>query len=968
MTWDPGSQGTNLNKTDSDHKVDYSEISSQPVHKHRSVELDDILEESSIEEEESLPPCDSDTTPDSSSPISSASPDSSFRISRSSSNRSDAGTENSGEVDNVFPAPIKHSTHREKVDQFLTRNNLNALSQKLSQKSHDSGFSDSSDSNQHNNNNNNRLIESPVTSHPDKVETPRTAIKSSVVHESHPTSTGNKMHHVSKVYFYSVSDILKDNNKDYEDHVAILASESSRGLDSSVSLPFLSPRSDDSSEPNTPRINASACDFDMPYVSLDSSIPTKSKTPRNPMVSTLPFVQRPQSPRIHTGTSSLNRKSNKTDRDGKNNSRTQKSSNNMAHNTTMTSPTPSQNGFPKTNGSLYSDLSLGRELADKNRAKRRTGSDSCLTDFNRSYDYRETNNSLASGDPDSSLDVISHPSISRQTSSSSDPFIPVSSSPSICGSIPVEEHKSYRGQVIPQSGSERAWLVELRQVHESECTIMLQSKPVRGRGMNGSRDDASADATVIKDKIKSIQQRAHVISAVFARLCREVMEKSGSKLVPFVQGLAHQLQLFLLEYNSQYSGLVGLNQFPGYIRRESEVTDSMGIEVVKQQGALVELCDKLRTSVARQAKEGAVENLVDVVTELGAGFTKLVELMLGMQIQACVNHLCGWTDPRHISKPAVDTIISLALEGNHLCRMLANHGAVEALVTICKESPVAKVRVAALRGMGTVCCVLEGIREFEAMGGVDLVVKQLKDRELLEEERSEAAGVLAQVTSPWIENNVNMLTVPTNMGEIVAALTDLAMRTISAETFLLASAALANLTFMSEAAVSSMTRLGSVSVLVNHPAASSTPSIYIQDQVAAVLANMAAWPASRREVMASGGLRLLVRILESKRDCMRGKVGGPMEAATERVLQKTAIAISRLSVDPSAADAMISLGGIELLVDLVRARAVRGDSDNILTAALAAIRAVTANTSTGIDSPLLLPAPDNFAHSLESFV
>ena len=52
MTWDPGSQNThnsqnnNLNNPPSERKVYYSEMN-----KHRSVELDDILEESSIEEE-----------------------------------------------------------------------------------------------------------------------------------------------------------------------------------------------------------------------------------------------------------------------------------------------------------------------------------------------------------------------------------------------------------------------------------------------------------------------------------------------------------------------------------------------------------------------------------------------------------------------------------------------------------------------------------------------------------------------------------------------------------------------------------------------------------------------------------------------------------------------------------------------------------------------------------------------------
>lgn len=118
-------------------------------------------------------------------------------------------------------------------------------------------------------------------------------------------------------------------------------------------------------------------------------------------------------------------------------------------------------------------------------------------------------------------------------------------------------------------------------------------------------------------------------------------------------------------------------------------------------------------------------------------------------------------------------------------------------------------------------------------------------------------------------------------------------RTISAETFLLASAALANLTFMAESAVTAMTRLGSAGVLINHPAASSAPSIYIQDQVAAVLANMASRPASRREVVASGGLQLLVGILASKGACVGGRQEGAIAAATERVLQKTAIAIAR---------------------------------------------------------------------------
>ena len=77
------------------------------------------------------------------------------------------------------------------------------------------------------------------------------------------------------------------------------------------------------------------------------------------------------------------------------------------------------------------------------------------------------------------------------------------------------------------------WIRELACVHESECTIMLQSKPVSDAGSTrgGSFDPESSQsldraacsgfwAGNSKDTIRAIQGRAHSISAVFAKLCR----------------------------------------------------------------------------------------------------------------------------------------------------------------------------------------------------------------------------------------------------------------------------------------------------------------------------------------------------------------------------------------------------------------------------------------------------------------
>ena len=51
---------------------------------------------------------------------------------------------------------------------------------------------------------------------------------------------------------------------------------------------------------------------------------------------------------------------------------------------------------------------------------------------------------------------------------------------------------------LPVSGPVGSWLSELKNVHESECTIMLQSKPVR----RSDCDSVKEGVTEIKEKIR----------------------------------------------------------------------------------------------------------------------------------------------------------------------------------------------------------------------------------------------------------------------------------------------------------------------------------------------------------------------------------------------------------------------------------------------------------------------------------
>ena len=277
----------------------------------RYLDLDDIMEEESSIEDDSdgyLAASNEETS----------SPDTSFRLSGRSS--SSSGSEHSVQVNN-------------KTSQSEAACSKPNISEKLSQKSLDSGFSDFSD----------------CKDGSDSADKRR--LKSSVVHETHATKD-SKLHHISKVYFYSVSDLLQDQSTEFEDHLTLLKNESTTSQNSN---------------PNTPRINSSVCEENF-FDRVESPfIPISSPASRDS-----PFQR---VTRVHTGTSSLRRKAG--------GSGAPESSESPSQSPVRKCLTPSQSPFPITNGSLYSDLSLTRRNKESQNRKSRsevTSSHNCSQD------------------------------------------------------------------------------------------------------------------------------------------------------------------------------------------------------------------------------------------------------------------------------------------------------------------------------------------------------------------------------------------------------------------------------------------------------------------------------------------------------------------------------------------------------------------------------------------------------------
>ena len=184
---------------------------------------------------------------------------------------------------------------------------------------------------------------------------------------------------------------------------------------------------------------------------------------------------------------------------------------------------------------------------------------------------------------------------------------------------------------------------------------------------------------------------------------------------------------------------------------------------------------------------------------------------------------------------------------------------------------------------------------------------------------------------------------------IILFFIDLLKKTSSLETFLLCSAALANLSSLHPTeALAALANTGVLAIMLAHPATASA-SVYIQDQLVTILANMAKDSGARVEMLQCHGIQHLVKILGSSGSGSGKSRDSALQAATERTVSKAAIALARLCQDPVSANTVVELGGFQRLHELVNSPPVSKDkqlgavaaSDTVQMAAAAAIKTIS---------------------------
>ncbi|XP_071791430.1 protein inscuteable homolog isoform X1 [Asterias amurensis] len=479
---------------------------------------------------------------------------------------------------------------------------------------------------------------------------------------------------------------------------------------------------------------------------------------------------------------------------------------------------------------------------------------------------------------------------------------------------------------LTEADSVERWLQDLRMMTDCECMCILQGKPIRTSAHNIAKVTSSA-----RDNIYILRQRASSISADFAKLYCKLDSGVWDQIHWLCLSLTIRLRTFLHDCTSFVS--------------------SMPLHLFQQQHTVLQECARLvKHAESFEGMNGTLPPAVPtlkVLSGLGKTFNGLVHMVQAILIQTIVKSIQDSASEYNI-KIAVNSVHCLSEDGNEMCRLLAKEGAIQSLLELCQQASLNSMKPVALRTVANLCNVAEGRQELERASGVEYLSEILSSPTSTESVKAEAASVIAQITSPSIDNYHHLLGFIEYMEDLLKELTALCENASSSSVFVISTSAIANITFMDSMACECLASYHTTRALVKGCKGGKASTLYCQDQVATILANMAVTEQCRKEIIESGGTRLLVSFLSARVPSYSGKEspqssdsGDVQQAALlscEKVLQKAAIALARLARDQTSAEHILDLEAIPRLVELCSNRRERNDSEPVLVACLAALR------------------------------
>uniref|UniRef100_A0A8D0HHW8 INSC spindle orientation adaptor protein n=1 Tax=Sphenodon punctatus TaxID=8508 RepID=A0A8D0HHW8_SPHPU len=489
----------------------------------------------------------------------------------------------------------------------------------------------------------------------------------------------------------------------------------------------------------------------------------------------------------------------------------------------------------------------------------------------------------------------------------------------------------YIAMHLIQVDSVQRWMEDLNLMTDCECICILQSKPI------STEEDAESDLILSSphsssDNLQLLLKRAWIISTELTRIVQKLEKNRWQRVHNMAVRVNCHVRSMINEYNTfTRNSLEEMHQF-----------EKLLIEKCSELTAVTERCIQTEDEQILKSMKTCINVTLTTVAQC---FGQLIELALTHEIQILVRQINS-SDNLYTTESATSGLFGLTQEGAHLCRIMAKEGGVVALFKVCRQDCFRCLYPQVLRTLASMCCVEEGIHQLEKVDGILCLTDILTDDTHSQTTHAEAAAVIAQITSPHLAFTQHLSSFLENMEEIVTALVKLCQEASSGEIFLLASAALANITFFDTMACEMLLQLNAIKILLAACSEKQTvDSPYSRDQVVTILANMSVLDQCASEIIQGNGVQLLMAMLSEK-----SSSGNTAEvAACERVQQKAAVTLARLSRDPEVAHAAIKLSCIPRLIELCRSPTERNNSDSVLVACLAALRRLAVMSPDGLE-------------------
>ncbi|XP_014668973.1 PREDICTED: protein inscuteable homolog [Priapulus caudatus] len=493
-----------------------------------------------------------------------------------------------------------------------------------------------------------------------------------------------------------------------------------------------------------------------------------------------------------------------------------------------------------------------------------------------------------------------------------------------------------------ESPSVRCWMQELRMMTEMECMSMLQGKPVSRN--HGNKDKVEISSKHTNDILAAVKTRASIVSTEFTKLFKRLEKDRWANVKSNILKIACHIRSLLHECNA-----CAATPPPKLYRQE---------EVVMH--ACAKLVHFIESFGPINGRKPAKATLVDHISALTGEFRKLIDLILSNEIHKVV-HCIDTAENIASLKYAVSRLTKLGLEGDNMCAVIAKEGGVRALLSVCMSGELDFAWDMALRGLATICCVADSIAELEKGNGIYCLTEILFDQATPVALRAEAAGVVAQVTSPLLDHCHKLQGFMENLEELIYSLTELCREAQNPEFFLLGAAAIANISFIDNLACEYIKKYHTTEVFVDACRTGRASMIFAKDQIATVFANMAAVERCRCEIVEKGGLELLMQLLQERPGVQQRAT---QKVACERVLQKSAIALTRLSCMEEIAAEIVQLTGMNAAIRRITSACNMPSFDDPNIRDLVELRLIDAyNICSGRQGETLVISNENFTQA-----